>query len=193
VEESNLSRCVLFRESDIGRNKAECIAEAASGLDPGCGVKALRSRVQDLDLRDYDIYVGCLDSISARLHMNAHAKYYSVPYVDGSTDGFRGKVQVVLGDGPCMECTMNRTHLQELHRTFSCAEGGRVPEQIPLSAGITTTSVIAGMCAREVIKVACGRTDLCLKGICYYDGITGIAEVLEAERNPHCPNHEARL
>ncbi|MEE3363771.1 MAG: ThiF family adenylyltransferase, partial [Methanomethylophilus sp.] len=34
VERSNLSRCVLFREESVGRNKAEVIAETAAELYP---------------------------------------------------------------------------------------------------------------------------------------------------------------
>ena len=53
VEESNLSRCVLFRERHIGRNKAEVIAESAFDIDPQCGVTALPERIQSLDLSGY--------------------------------------------------------------------------------------------------------------------------------------------
>lgn len=188
VEESNLSRCVMFREDHIGKNKAAAIAETAPELDPDCRVKALGTRIQNADLEGYDVYVGCLDSISARLHLNSHAMLYRIPYVDGATDGFRGKMQVVLPDGPCMECVMNGTHIRELHHIFSCIPGEEA-EPVILSSGITTTAVIAAMCVREVIKIVCGLGSECVRGISYYDGIAGTVEIMGISLNPRCPNH----
>ena len=188
VEESNLSRCILFRERHIGRNKAEVVAESVSDIDPLCRITAFPERIQSMDLSGYDIIMGCLDSISARLHLNSHAAYYRTPYVDGATDGFRGKAQVILPGRPCLECTMNRTHIRELHRTFSCIPGREVPPLI-LSSGITTAAVIAGICTREAIKIACGMERMCVEGISYYDGNRGTLDITELEINPGCPNH----
>lgn len=188
VEESNLSRCVLFRPGHVGRNKAAAIAETAPELDPDCRVRPLEKRIQNIGLEGYDVYVGCLDSISARLHLNSHAMLYGIPYVDGATDGFRGRMQVVLPDGPCMECTMNGTHIRELHRTFSCIPGEEAEPAI-LSSGITTTAVIAGMCVREVIKIVCGLGTGCVRGVSYYDGMAGTVEIMDVGIDPRCPNH----
>jgi molybdopterin/thiamine biosynthesis adenylyltransferase len=193
VERSNLSRCVLFREESVGRNKAEVVAEAASELDPECRVTAVPDTIQRTDLSRFGIFIGCLDSISARLHLNAHARFFRIPYVDGATDGFRGKMQTVFPKGPCLECGMNSTHLEELHRTFSCIPGETVRDPVILSSGITTTAVIAAMCVREVLKIACGRTDLCVPGVSYYDGISGRTDVLEVGFRKGCPHHEGEL
>ena len=188
VERSNLSRCVLFREESVGRNKAEVVAEAASELDPECRVTAVPDTIQRTDLSRFGILIGCLDSISARLHLNAHARFFRIPYVDGATDGFRGKVQVILPGRPCLECSMNRTHIRELHRTYSCFPGKEAPPLI-LSSGITTTAVIAGICVREAIKIVCGMEGMCVRGISYYDGNLGSLDIAELEINPRCPNH----
>lgn len=188
VEESNLSRCVLFRPGHIGMNKAAAVAETLPELDPDCTLTPIADRIQNLDLEGYDVYLGCLDSISARLHLNSHAMYYHIPYVDGATDAFRGKVQVVLPDGPCMECSMNGTHIRELHRTFSCIPGEEI-DPVILSSGITTSSVIAAICVREVLKIACGIEDRCVRGVSYYDGMEGTMDIVSLETNPRCPNH----
>ena len=193
VERSNLSRCVLFREESVGRNKAEVVAAVASGLDPECRVTAVPDIIQRTDLSRFGILIGCLDSISARLHLNAHARFFRIPYVDGATDGFRGKMQTVFPKGPCLECGMNSTHLEELHRTFSCIPGETVRDPVILSSGITPTAVIAAMCVREVLKIVCGRTDLCVPGVSYYDGISGRTDVLEIGFRRGCPHHEGEL
>lgn len=185
---SNLSRCVFLREEDNGRNKAEAVAERAGELYPDAEIMPINSKIQDLIDWDHDIIMGCLDNISARLHVNSHARYYRIPYVDGATDGFRGKVQVVLEDGPCLECAINNSHLKVLDTRFSCTGNGTI--FLPKTASeITTTSVIAAVQVREAMKILSGKNGLCIKNIMYYDGISGIMENLEISEDSKCPNH----
>lgn len=189
---SNLSRCLFFRPEDCGGPyKAEVLARRAGELDPAARIAAVPTTVQELEGWDYDLIVGCLDNLRARLHVNSRAAYYRIPYVDGATDGFRGKVQVVRYPGPCLACTMNRTHQRELDRRFSCTGAdGEVPFAPETAADITTTAVIAGAMVREALKLASGRADLCQAGVMYYDGVTGVATVLTASLDPQCPNHD---
>ncbi|MGN1044917.1 MAG: ThiF family adenylyltransferase [Candidatus Methanomethylophilaceae archaeon] len=94
---SNLNRCVFFRDTDVKKGmKAEIVAERASSLAPDVEITPIVGRIQDTDVSGYDIILGCLDNIAARMDLNAAACYHGIPYVDGATDGMRGKVQVVL-------------------------------------------------------------------------------------------------
>lgn len=188
VVPSNLSRCLFFREEDKGRFKAEVVAERSQELCVGSKITPLTHRVQEIKEWDYDIIIGCLDNISARMHVNSHARYHRIPYVDGATDGFRGKVQVVLEDGPCLECGMNNSHLRILDERFSCTGGGMMfmPK---VASEITTTSIIAATQVREVMKILSGRTDLCISNVMYYDGGSGTVDNLEIDVDSECPNH----
>lgn len=186
---SNLSRCVFFREGDgRGDMKASKVAERASELDPGVSVKAIVGKVQDLENWDYDIVFGCLDNISARLHVNSHAMFHGIPYIDGATDGFRGKVQTVLPGGPCLECAMNRTHMAILDKRFSCTGNGMmfVPK---MASEITTTSVIAAVQVREAMKILSDRRDICIRNVMYYDGESCRTDCFELSVDAECPNH----
>lgn len=186
---SNLSRCLFFREKDVKTvKKAEIVAERASELDPECEIIPMVCDVQSLEEWDYDVILGCLDNIKARLHVNAHAYYHRIPYIDGATDGMRGKVQTVIPGGPCYECCMNRSHVESAEEHFTCTGNGHafVPK---IASDITTTAVVAGMQVREAMKAASGRIDLCMRGICYYDGMSGTAEICSVSKNPKCPNH----
>jgi len=188
VVTSNLSRCVFFREGDGGRKKAEVVAERASELYSGAEVRPMVSKIQDLTGWDYDVVFGCLDNISARLHTNSHARYHKIPYIDGATDGFRGKVQVILEDGPCMECGMNSSHMKIIDERFSCTGGGSV--FVPkMAAEITTTSIIAAAQVREAMKILSGRRDFCIRNVMYYDGISGAMMNLEITEDSNCQNH----
>lgn len=187
---SNLSRCVFFRESDAGRKKAEVVAERAADLYPGAKITPVAAKVQELEDWDFDIVMGCLDNISARLHVNSHARYHNIPYIDGATDGFRGKVQVVLEKGPCLECGMNSSHMKVIDERFSCTGGGTI--FIPkLAAEITTTSVIAAVQVREAMKILSGKRELIIMNVMYYDGVSGTMQSFEIPEDSNCMNHNA--
>lgn len=193
VVRSNLSRCVLFREGDqsSGKGKASLVAERARELDPEIQVTAIEGRVQSLgpeEMKRYDIILGCLDNVTARLHMNANAYHARVPYVDGGTDGFRGRVQTVVPPmTPCLQCGMNRSHFRILERRFSCTGQDTVFYQPKRAAEITTTSIIAAVQVREAVKILSGRP--AISHVMHYDGVAGTSEVLALDIDPGCPNH----
>ena len=186
---SNLSRCLFFRDSDVKKvMKADVVASRASEMDPDVEITPVVSDIKELDDWHYDIVIGCLDNISARMHVNAHAYYHGIPYVDGATDGMNGRIMAVLPGGPCLQCTMNRTHVEQMERRFTCTGNGTA--FVPKTASdITTTAVIAAMQVREAMKIASGHRELCVKGVTYYNGTEGTMETLEVEVDPGCVNH----
>jgi molybdopterin/thiamine biosynthesis adenylyltransferase len=193
VVRSNLSRCVLFREGDqsSGRGKAALVAERAMELDPDVHVRAIEGRVQSLgpeEMKGYDMVLGCLDNVAARLHLNANTYYAQVPYVDGGTDGFRGRVQVVVPPStPCLQCGMNRSHFRVMERRFSCTGQDTVFYQPKMAAEITTTSIIAAVQVREAVKILSERP--AIAHVMHYNGLAGTSEVFMLDIDPDCPNH----
>ncbi|MDD4185185.1 MAG: ThiF family adenylyltransferase [Candidatus Methanomethylophilaceae archaeon] len=189
---SNLSRCLFFRDRDVKKvMKSDVVAERASEMDPDARISSIPRRIQDIDYWNYDIALGCLDNIAARMHLNSHTYFRDIPYIDGATDGFRGKVHVVLPGGPCLQCTMNRTHVREAEKRFTCTGSSSV--YVPrMAADITTTAVIAAMQVREALKIASGRVDMCLKHIAYYNGENCEMFTAEASVDPECVNHLLR-
>jgi len=191
IVRSNLNRCVFFRESDINeRIKSDVLAERASALVPGTQIMPRNIKVQDIDDWElFDIVIGCLDNISARLHVNAHACYHKIPYIDGGTDGMIGKVQVVLPGGPCLRCAMNKSHYDVMETRFSCTGNNSVLYVPKTPSEITTTSVIAGMQVREALKIASGHDEMCIRNVAYYDGVSGETSVLGVKKDGLCENH----
>jgi len=193
VVRSNLSRCVLFREGDqsSGKGKASIVAERTRELDPEIQVKAIQGKVQSLgpeEFKRYDIVLGCLDNVTARLHLNANSYHARVPYVDGGTDGFRGRVQAVVPPfTPCLQCGMNRSHFKVMERRFSCTGQDTVFYQPKMAAEITTTSIIAAVQVREAVKILSGRA--AIAHVMHYDGLGGTNEVYALDIDPGCPNH----
>ncbi|MDR0791571.1 MAG: ThiF family adenylyltransferase [Methanomassiliicoccaceae archaeon] len=191
---SNLNRCVFFRTSDVKNgSKAEILAERASEMDPDVRITSKNIRIQKMRDWDFDVIVGCMDNISSRLHVNAHSCYYRIPYVDGGTDGMLGKIQVVLPDGPCLQCSMNESHFKALETRFSCT-GNNAAFYLPkMAAEITTTSAIAAMQIREAVKIISKREDMCVRNMAYYNGISGETFIMEVKKDETCENHRREV
>jgi molybdopterin/thiamine biosynthesis adenylyltransferase len=195
VVRSNLNRCVFFREGDSekGQLKSEIVAVRASDLDSMATIVPSVARVETFDVgrfRSYDLIFGCLDNIAARLHVNSHSYLAGIPYIDGGTNGFRGKVQVVIPpETPCLQCSMNRSHYRIMERRFSCTGADVNYYEPKIPAEITTTSVVAAIQVREAIKIVSDRAEKCIQNVMFYDGVNGISENLIVEIDPECPMH----
>ena len=94
IEPSNLSRSVLFRESDRGRNKADVAAERARELFPEINIRPLCvNAVTDLGLGVFywaDVILGGLDNREARLAINQNAFRSGKSWIDGAIEGLSG-------------------------------------------------------------------------------------------------------
>lgn len=168
----------LLGEESIGRGRAEAVASALSERFPEGSFTSFGRGAEELDGWNFGIVVGCSGSLPVRLLANRRAKEYGMPYIDGTGSGDRGRMQVVLGEGPCVECGMDHVRV---------TSGGGVPEKKrKLSAG--TARRLAGLMAAEAAEAASGRTDLCTRGIAYCDG-DGVS-VISMSVDPRCPNHE---
>jgi len=194
VEISNLTRSVLFRESDIGRPKAECVADAARELYPGI---ELRPLVNDVTtgiglgwFRWADVVVGALDNREARVFINSACARIGKPWIDGGIETLQG---IARGFHPphtaCYECTMSEVDWQTINTRRSCsmlarralAHGGT-----PTTP--TTASVIGGIQAQEVLKLAHGMPSLLGRGF-VFEGARHSSYAVEYTIDPNCPWH----
>ncbi|MGH2689643.1 MAG: HesA/MoeB/ThiF family protein, partial [Actinomycetota bacterium] len=195
VVATNLNRCIFFTQEDAARKelKVNAVRRGVRALDPGVEVDTHADRVENLPesvFREHDLVLGCVDNVAARVHVNANAYFHGRPYIDGGTLGMVGKVQVVLPPASaCLQCGMNKTHMAEVARRYSCTGVGMTFVEAAQAAEITTTSIVAAVQAREAVKVASGRSDRAVDNLWYYDGLKGTAEVLQVPRNPSCPVH----
>lgn len=195
---SNLNRCVFFTREHAakGAEKAKVVAQGVESLSPDVRARSVVGRLEGLPERffeGFDVVLGCLDNIAARMHANALAYRAGRPYIDGGMDGFAGKVMVCLPpDGACVQCGMNRTHAKVASLRFSCTGEGVVFYEPRVAAEITTTSLISAIMVRECLKVVVGRTDLVLKNAFYYDGRRNLSEEVEVPLDPRCPNHAGK-
>lgn len=162
IEAANLSRSVLFRESDNSRSKAEVAAARAHALNPQIHVQYLNGDVMtQLGLgviRRMDVVIGCLDNREARLAINRFCYWVNRPWVDGAIQELLGLVRVfVPGQGACYECTLTEAAIRDLSLRYSCpllARQNILLGKVPTTP--TIASIIGGMQSQEALKLING-------------------------------------
>jgi molybdopterin/thiamine biosynthesis adenylyltransferase/DNA-binding transcriptional regulator YhcF (GntR family) len=162
IEAANLSRSVLFRESDNNRSKAEVAAARARALNPQIHVQYLNGDVMtQLGLgvfRRMDVVIGCLDNREARLAINRFCYWMNKPWVDGAIQELLGLVRVfVPGQGACYECTLTEAAIRDLSLRYSCpllARQNILLGKVPTTP--TIASIIGGMQSQEALKLING-------------------------------------
>ena len=159
IENSNLTRAVLFREADFGKSKAEAAAAAMRGLNPDVRVTAIHGNVvTELGLgvfRDVDLVIGAVDNREARLWINRACWKVGTPWIDGGIQEISGVVKIfVPPDGACYECGMTENDYRLLHVRYSCPllsredlQAGKVP------TAPTVASIIGGLQVQEALKL----------------------------------------
>jgi adenylyltransferase/sulfurtransferase len=194
VENSNLSRSVLYSTEDIGKPKAECAARAVERIFPEARVQALRANILHdvgLGLFDWaDVILAGLDNREARLWINRSAWKMGKPWVDGAIEGINGVARVFLpGKPPCYECTLGETDWQILEKRLSCnlltrseMETGKVPTTP------TIASIIAGIQVQEAVKLLHGMATLDGSGF-VFEGLNHTSYRVTYTENPDCMSH----
>jgi adenylyltransferase/sulfurtransferase len=159
IEAANLSRSVLFRDSDNNRQKAQVVAARARELNPDTKLQYIHGDVTtDLGLgiiRRMDVIVGCLDNREARLAVNRFAHWMNKPWVDGAIQELLGLVRVfVPGQGACYECTLTEQARRDLALRYSCpllARQNILLGKVPTTP--TIASIIGAMQSQEALKL----------------------------------------
>lgn len=194
IENSNLSRSILYRAADNGRYKAEVAATAARDVYPDIRAHSFVGNVvYDLALgvfRWADVVLAGLDNREARLAINRACWKTNRPWIDGAIEQIAGTARVFAPDGPCYECTMSETDWKLLRMRRSCnllsrpeMEAGKTPTTPTIS------SIIAGIQCQEAVKLIHGMDAMCGRGI-VFDGMSADCYGVEYQRKPGCYSHE---
>ena len=194
IENSNLSRSVLYRAKDNGQSKAITAAKSARDIFPEIKVDSFHGNIiYDLGLGVYnwaDIVIAGLDNREARLSINRNCWKVNKPWIDGAIEQISGIARVFVPDGPCYECTMSEIDWQLLNRRRSCnlltrdeMEEGKVPTTPTIS------SIIAGVQCQEAVKLIHGMDCLAGKGF-VYNGVSSDSYIVEYQRNEDCYSHD---
>lgn len=198
IENTNLTRSVLYRAKDVGRYKAEVAAERAREINPDIKAKAfINNIIDDVGLGVYrrmDVVLGGLDNREARLSINQACYKVNKPWIDGAIEALNGFARVfVPGQGACYECTMTETDWMLINKRKSCAlltHEQMAEGKIPTTP--TSSSVIAGIQVQELLKLLHSDRNLpTLAGKGFvFNGLTHDSYVVEYQEKPDCMSHD---
>ncbi|MEZ5659561.1 MAG: ThiF family adenylyltransferase [Burkholderiaceae bacterium] len=199
VERHNLTRSVLLRESDVGRDKATAVIAHAQALDPSVALEAI---VGDLHLRltpalvgTHDVVIGALDNFEARVRTNQVCLLGATPYVDAAIDARSASVSVFpfAPDRPvaCYECALPQSVHARMAERLSC--GGLLRAALRERVMPTTTltaSIVAALAVGEALRcTGCDR-----RGSppgqaerVFFDGLSGRSTRSTIARSELCP------
>ena len=195
IEESNLTRSVLFRHRDCGRPKAEVAAEAIRDMNPDTRVKPMFANIiTDVGLglfREVDVVIGCLDNREARLWVNRQCWKIGTPWIDGGIQEINGVVKVFAPpDSACYECAMTENDYRLINLRYSCPllrqedlQAGKVP------TAPTIASMIGGLQVQEALKLIHGM-EVETGGAMIYNGIANQVYKTTFQRRDDCLSHE---
>jgi molybdopterin/thiamine biosynthesis adenylyltransferase len=194
IEESNLSRAVLYRAEDVGKYKAEAAASAFQSLAPDAYAHPVVANVVHgcgLGLIEWsDVIIAGLDNREARLWINRSAWKINRPWIDGAIEGINGVARVFLpGTAPCYECTLGEVDWALLQKRLSCnllALEPTVEGKIPTTP--TISSIIAGVQVQEAVKLIHGLPTLASKGY-VFEGMNHTSYIVEYTENADCMSH----
>ncbi|WP_252248236.1 ThiF family adenylyltransferase [Clostridium sp. ZBS20] len=197
IEQTNLTRSILYRMSDVGRYKAEAAAEKAVEINPD--VKAIPLKVNvvtDIGLgvfRRMDVILGGLDNREARLSINQFSYKVNKPWIDGAIEVLNGFARVFVPPGPCYECTMTENDWKLINKRKSCAllsHEQMLEGKTPTTP--TSSSIIAGIQVQEMLKLLHkDRNFSTLAGKGYvFNGLTQDSFVVEYQRKDDCMSHD---
>lgn len=198
IEESNLSRTVLFRPADVGAWKAQVAATAARAMNPAMRVTEVVGDIRRVlglgRVHRCTLVLGCLDNQGARLLLNRMCMAAGVPYLDGAMWAMGGEVRAFLDvQHACFDCTLSPAERTHLWVRYSCS-GGLQPadeaamDAAPAATTITTTAIIAGILTQEAVRLMCGEL-LPSGSALVYNGVSGKLFRTTLRRDPQCQSH----
>jgi len=111
VSRSNLSRQVLYRADDVGKNKAEVASVFLSQLAPGCRIEAvpefLSPQLCERLFLAVDLVVDASDNFETKFLVNAAAARFQKPVIWANAQKWEGQVASFdARRGPCYQCLL---------------------------------------------------------------------------------------
>jgi adenylyltransferase/sulfurtransferase len=180
VDESNLQRQIIHKQSDIGKSKAESARESVLEANPYVNVVLHEERLEADNVMEifaqYDLIVDGTDNFATRYLVNDACVLLGKPYVWGSIYRFDGQASVFWAEhGPCYRCLYPEPPPPGM--VPSCAEGGVL--------GVLCAS-IGSIQVNEAIKMLAGMGDPLLGRLMIYDALEMTYRQVKIRKDPEC-------
>jgi sulfur-carrier protein adenylyltransferase/sulfurtransferase len=189
VDETNLQRQILYKESAVGEWKVDSAKRALLGLNSQARIKAHNTRLDAKNvnsiLSDYDLAIDASDNFETRYLLNEACVKQKKPYIYGGVFQFEGHLAVfdTLSGGPCYQCLFPEAPSRDF--APNCAEAG-VLGVLP--------GIIGVLQATEALKIVLGLGQMPFGRMVRYDALTGSFQELTISKDfkcqccgTHCP------
>jgi len=178
VDESNLQRQIIHRQSDIGRPKAESARDTVLEINPYVNVVVHNERLDNDNVLEifgqYDLIVDGTDNFATRYMVNDACVLLGKPYVWGSIYRFEGQASVFWAEhGPQYRDLYPEPPPPGM--VPSCAEGGVL--------GVLCAS-IGSIMGTEAIKLIIGIGETLLGRLMIYDALEMSYRTVKIRRDP---------
>ncbi|WP_288818403.1 ThiF family adenylyltransferase [uncultured Corynebacterium sp.] len=178
VDESNLQRQVIHRESDIGRPKAESAADAVRRLDSEASVTAIVGRLSVDNAEElfatHDVVLDGADNFATRYLSSDAAELTGTPLVWATILQFTGQLSVFWpGRGPMLRDLY--PDIPDPGSVPSCAAGGVLGAMV---------GQIGSMMVVEAIKVLTGVGKVAVGKLVLIDALEATTRTLSFAADP---------
>lgn len=178
VDESNLQRQVIHRESDIGRPKAESAADAVRRLDSEASVTALVGRLSVDNAEElfatHDVVLDGADNFATRYLSSDAAELTGTPLVWATILQFAGQLSVFWpGHGPMLRDLY--PDIPDPGSVPSCAAGGVLGAMV---------GQVGSMMVVEAIKVLTGVGKVAVGKLVLIDALEATIRTLSFAADP---------
>lgn len=194
IEEHNLTRSVLFRDSDIGQAKASVAARRVQELDPNVVAHAYvgdfwNSLTLEL-LKLTTVIFCCVDNFEARIRCNTLAFLAKKDLVVVGLDSRYGSVEIfpfgASDPGGCYECALPASVYQRISKRYSCGWlkkasfiEGKIPTTIITASAASSLAVSLGLRFGDVARARSSKILI--------DTISGTSSRSSIAVNDGCP------
>lgn len=177
VELSNLHRQVIYKESDIGSNKAELLANHLQSLNSEIVVKSFAKRIDKENISEMlssaDIVVECTDDVLTKYLVNDYCFVHNVPLVYGSVAQYAGYVSLFRNQSE-----------EDIHiRDFFPIPDMTVPTCNEVGVLGVTPGVIGMLQATEVLKYILGIGELLVGKLLVYNLLDNEMKTIQLKKS----------
>lgn len=104
IAQSNLHRQFLYRQTDVGRNKAAVASLASKSINPQMKIECHQLEVSEKTEQVFntifweglDEIVSAVDNVKAREYLNQKSHFYDKPLLNSGTKGLSCSTSVIL-------------------------------------------------------------------------------------------------
>lgn len=194
IEIHNLTRTVLFREEDVGLNKAIVAAKQINAINPDVLVEAYTGDFWDNmsleQARSYDCIISCVDNFEARIKINFLCLITNTNFINTGIDSKYSQIEVFPFRSEqkiaCYECNLPHSAYTRIQQRYSCGwlkKVSYIEKKIPTT--IVTSSTAASLAVSNALKLLSNQEIVSRRIL--IDTFTGSSTVTELGINDSCP------